>query len=107
MLYSGWDGKGDFFYLMEISYGGIPGRPIGDGMDGHSWWPLFQNIPTEYLEAYYPGRVYGHPEPGEVWIHDDRWLTCPWGILGGMPGSRSEKVLVRSDGSQERLPSKC
>ena len=31
-----------------------PGRPIGDGMDGHSWWPLFENIPTEYLEAYYP-----------------------------------------------------
>jgi N-methylhydantoinase B len=41
---------------MEILYGGIPGRPIGDGMDGHSWWPLFENIPTEYLEAYYPLR---------------------------------------------------
>ena len=54
MLYSGWDAGGEFFYLMEISYGGIPGRPVGDGMDGHSWWPLFQNIPTEYLEAYYP-----------------------------------------------------
>ena len=54
MLYSGWDRNGDFYYLMEISYGGIPGRPVGDGMDGHSWWPLFQNIPTEYLEAYYP-----------------------------------------------------
>src|SRR6478752_4181310 len=53
MLYSGWNGSGDFFYSMEILYGGIPGRPIGDGMDGHSWWPLFENIPTEYLEAYY------------------------------------------------------
>ena len=40
MLYSGWDGSGEFFYSMEILYGGIPGRPIGDGMDGHSWWPL-------------------------------------------------------------------
>ena len=60
MLYSGWDDRGDFFYLMEISYGGIPGRPIGDGMDGHSWWPLFQNIPTEYLEAYYPVRIDGY-----------------------------------------------
>ena len=57
MLYSGWDSKGDFFYSMEILYGGIPGRPIGDGMDGHSWWPLFENIPTEYLEAYYPMRI--------------------------------------------------
>jgi N-methylhydantoinase B len=131
MLYSGWDGNGDFYYLMEISYGGIPGRPIGDGMDGHSWWPLFQNIPTEYLEAYYPVRIDGYTtitdsggagmhrggngiekryvylEPGEVSIHDDRWLTYPWGILGGKPGTRSEKILVRTDGTRERLPSKC
>jgi len=131
MLYSGWDGDGDFFYLMEISYGGIPGRPIGDGMDGHSWWPLFENIPTEYLESYYPIRVDGYTtvkdsggaglhrggngiekryvylEPGEVSIHDDRWLTYPWGILGGTPGKRSEKILKRADGTEERLPSKC
>ena len=118
MLYSGWDTGGEFYYLMEISYGGIPGRPIGDGMDGHSWWPLFQNIPTEYLEAYYPVRVDGYTtiedsggagfhrggngiekryvylEPGEVSIHDDRWLTYPWGILGGKPGSRDRKSVV-------------
>jgi N-methylhydantoinase B len=50
-----------FFYLMEINYGGIPGRPIGDGMDGHSWWPLFTNIPTEYLESYYPIRIDATP----------------------------------------------
>ena len=131
MLYSGWDGKGDFFYSMEILYGGIPGRPIGDGMDGHSWWPLFENIPTEYLEAYYPLRIDGYTtvtdsggaglhrggngvekryvylEPGEVSIHDDRWLTRPWGVLGGEPGGRSEKILRRADGTEERLPSKC
>jgi N-methylhydantoinase B len=100
-------------------------------MDGHSWWPLFQNIPTEYLEAYYPVRIDGYTtvedsggagfhrggngiekryvylEPGEVSIHDDRWLTYPWGILGGKPGRRSEKILVRPDASRERLPSKC
>ena len=116
---------------MEILYGGIPGRPIGDGMDGHSWWPLFENIPTEYLEAYYPLRIDGYTtitdsggaglhrggngvekryvylEPGEVSIHDDRWLTRPWGVLGGQPGGRSEKILVRADGTEERLPSKC
>ncbi len=128
MLYSGWDGEGEFFYSMEILYGGIPGRPIGDGMDGHSWWPLFENIPTEYLEAYYPLRIDGYTtvtdsggaglhrggngvekryvylEPGEVSIHDDRWLTRPWGVLGGLPGGRSEKILKRADGSEERLP---
>jgi N-methylhydantoinase B len=131
MLYSGWDRRGDFYYVMEISYGGIPGRPVGDGMDGHSWWPLFENIPTEYLESYYPLRIDGYTsimdsggagfhrggngiekryvylEPGEVSIHDDRWLTYPWGILGGKPGMRSEKILVRTDGTRERLPSKC
>ena len=131
MLYSGWDSKGDFFYSMEILYGGIPGRPIGDGMDGHSWWPLFENIPTEYLEAYYPMRIDGYTtvtdsggpgfhrggngvekryvylEPGEVSIHDDRWLTRPWGVLGGWPGARSSKLLQRADGTEEVLPSKC
>jgi N-methylhydantoinase B len=131
MLYSGWNGSGDFFYSMEILYGGIPGRPIGDGMDGHSWWPLFENIPTEYLEAYYPLRIDGYTtitdsggaglhrggngvekryvylEPGEVSIHDDRWRTRPWGVLGGEPGRRSEKLLVRADGTEKPLPSKC
>ena len=104
MLYSGWDSDGAFYYAMEILYGGIPGRPIGDGMDGHSWWPLFENIPTEYLEAYYPLRIDGYTtvtdsggaglhrggngvekryvylEPGQVSIHDDRWLTRPTGV---------------------------
>jgi N-methylhydantoinase B len=116
---------------MEILYGGIPGRPIGDGMDGHSWWPLFENIPTEYLEAYYPLRVDGYTtvtdsggaglhrggngvekryvylEPGQVSIHDDRWLTRPWGVLGGEPGERSTKLLRRADGTEQILPAKC
>ena len=131
LLYSGNDTDGKFFFIMEIGYGGIPGRPIGDGMDGHSWWPLFTNIPTEYLESYCPLRVdryasvidsggaglhrggngidkwYTFLEPGEIAIHDDRWLTPPWGILGGKPGMRSTKILVRADGGREVLPSKC
>ena len=45
---------------------------------------------------------YVYLEPGEVSIHDDRWLTRPWGVLGGEPGERSEKLLVRADGSEER-----
>ena len=131
LLYSGNDKDGNFFFIMEIGYGGIPGRPIGDGMDGHSWWPLFTNIPTEYLESYCPLRVdryssvtdsggaglhrggngidkwYTFLEPGEVAIHDDRWLTPPWGILGGKPGMRSTKILVHTDGTRTVLPSKC
>ena len=129
-LYSGVDSQGRPFQLMEILYGGIPGRPVGDGMDGHSWWPLFENIPTEYLETYYPilienyvsipnsggaglhrggngvEKVYLLLEEGEISIHDDRNLTQPWGILGGKPGAWSEKLLIKKDGSEEPLPAK-
>ena len=129
-LYSGVDRDGRSFQLMEILYGGIPGRPVGDGLDGHSWWPLFENIPSEYLESYYPMVIEGYGsiadtggagkhrggngiekvylllEAGEISIHDDRHLTQPWGILGGKPGQCSEKWLVREDGSREPLPSK-
>ena len=129
-LYSGTDGDGRPFQLMEILYGGIPGRPVGDGMDGHSWWPLFENIPTEYLESYYPmliesyasvpdsggaGRhrggngvekVYLLLEDGEISIHDDRHRSRPWGILGGQTGACSGKWLVRPDGTKEPLASK-
>ena len=129
-LYSGVDKAGRSFQLMEILYGGIPGRPIGDGLDGHSWWPLFQNIPSEYLETYYPLLIEGYStimdtggagkhrggngvekiflmlEEGDISIHDDRHLSQPWGILGGRPGACSEKWVVRKDGTRQPLPSK-
>ena len=129
-LYSGVDKAGRPFQLMEILYGGIPGRPVGDGLDGHSWWPLFQNIPSEYLETYYPmlvdryasivdtggagkhrggngvEKVYLLLEDGDISIHDDRHLSQPWGILGGRPGACSEKWLLRKDGTRQPLPSK-
>jgi N-methylhydantoinase B len=50
---------------------------------------------------------YVYLEPGEVSIHDDRWLTRPWGVLGGLPGARSSKLLRRPDGTEQDLPSKC
>ncbi len=56
-VYSGTDSNGENYQILEILYGGIPARPAGDGLDGHSWWPLFKAVPTEYLEKYYPLRV--------------------------------------------------
>ena len=44
---------------------------------------------------------------GQVGIHDERWLTYPWGVRGGDPGMRSSKRLARADGSEEWLPAKC
>jgi len=128
--YSSGERKGEWFQLYSIGFGGIPGRPIGDGPDGHSLWPSFVNIPCEYLESYYPMRIerwetvadtggagvhrggngvdvtYRFLEPGTVAIHDDRWLTYPWGVNGGEPGARGRKWLERADGTTEVLPSK-
>lgn len=130
-MYSGFDGDGEWYQLFQIGFGGIPGRPVGDGADGHSLWPAFTNVPNEFLEAYFPLRIrdystipdsggaglhrggngitiaYEVLEAGEVSIHDDRWLTYPWGVNGGAPGMRSTKKLVRTDGSEENIPSKC
>ena len=39
LFFSGYDKKGEWFQLFQIGFGGIPGRPVGDGPDGHSLWP--------------------------------------------------------------------
>ena len=125
------DRAGEWFQLYPIGFGGIPGRPLGDGPDGHSLWPSFVNIPCEFLESYYPLRIekwetvadtggaglhrggngvdvaYFFEEPGEIAIHDDRWLTYPWGVNGGTPGARGTKWVERADGTREVLPRKC
>jgi N-methylhydantoinase B len=130
-MYSGFDRNGEWFQLFQIGFGGIPGRPAGDGPDGHSLWPAFTNVPNEFLEAYFPLRIrtyatipdsggaglhrggngitiaYEMLEAGEISIHDDRWLTSPWGVNGGEPGMRSTKRLVRANGTEENIPSKC
>ena len=129
-MYSGYDQRGEWYQLYQIGFGGIPGKPFGDGPDGHSLWPSFTNVPNEFLESYFPLRIeiyetlidsggagkhrggnglrigYRFLESGEISIHDDRWLTYPWGVNGGEPGSRSRKTLVRVDGSKELLPAK-
>ncbi|WDL97698.1 hydantoinase B/oxoprolinase family protein [Alicyclobacillus sp. ALC3] len=129
-VYSGNDPEGRYFQMVELLYGGVPGRPIGDGLDGHSWWPLFTATPAEYNECYYPVRVdkydtaldtagpgkhrggagiekvYTFLSDGEVSINDDRAVSHPWGIFGGKCGGLSSKTLVRHDGTEESLESK-
>ncbi|GGA56147.1 hydantoinase B/oxoprolinase family protein [Sphingomonas psychrolutea] len=123
LFYSGRDAKGAWFQLFQIGFGGIPGRPLGDGPDGHSLWPGFTNVPNEFLERYFPLRIeryetepdsggaglhrggngihmtYRFLEPGMIAIHDDRWFTRPWGVNGGKPGARARKLLERADGT--------
>jgi len=129
-LYTGHDRHGRPFQLVEMLYGGLAGRPAGDGLDGHAWWPQVGSLPTEHLEIYFPlliercasvadsggaGRhrggngvekVYRLLADGVISIHDDRHTSQPWGILGGRPGACSEKWLVRKDGEREALPAK-
>lgn len=131
LMFSGFHKNGEWYQLFQIGFGGIPGRPFGDGPDGHSLWPGFTNIPNEFLERYFPLRIeryestpdsggagffrggngitmcYRFLEAGTISIHDDRWFTYPWGVNGGTPGARSQKILERADGTREVLPSKC
>jgi N-methylhydantoinase B len=130
-MYSGYNKNGEWYQLYQIGFGGVPGRPAGDGPDGHSLWPAFTNVPNEFLEAYFPLRIvtyetiadsggpglhrggnglsmgYQFLETGDISIHDDRWLSHPWGVNGGLPGARSTKLMVRADGSREWMASKC
>jgi N-methylhydantoinase B len=130
LFYSGTDKDGKYFQLFQIGFGGIPGRPFGDGPDGHSLWPNFTNVPNEFLERYFPlmieryetvpdsggagffrggngiDMVYRFLEPGKIAIHDDRWFTKPWGVNGGQPGSRARKVLVKADGTEQVVGNK-
>ena len=51
-------------------------------------------------------KIYRLLAGGDVSIHDDRHLSQPWGILGGRPGTVSEKWLIQKDGEKTPLPSK-
>ena len=134
LFYSGWDNRagyeGDWFQLFQIGFGGIPGRPLGDGPDGHSLWPGFTNVPNEFLERYFPMRIerystepdsggaglhrggngihmtYRFLADGNIAIHDDRWFVPPWGVNGGQPGKRAKKVIERADGTTEIVGNK-
>jgi N-methylhydantoinase B len=130
LMYSGRDKQGEWFQLFQIGFGGIPGKPFGDGPDGHSLWPGFTNVPNEFLERYFPLRIeryealadtggagrfrggngihmsYRFLASGTVSIHDDRWFTYPWGVNGGKPGTRARKIHEKPDGSQTVVANK-
>ena len=128
--YSSIDEDGNALRFSEILAGGLPGRASAEGIDGHSLTPSVRNTPTETIENYYPivieryasicdsggagkhrggnglEKIYKVLEPGTVSIQDDRHQSQPWGLLGGKPGSCSEKWIIHKDGPEKPLPSK-
>jgi N-methylhydantoinase B len=117
--------------VHSIGFGGIPGGPLGDGPDGHSLWPCSSTSPastwspttrcgsqrwetvadTGGAGQHRGGNgvdvAYHFEQPGTIAIHDDRWLTYPWGVTGGQPGARGRKWIDRASCQREVLPSKC
>lgn len=130
LMFSGFDANNEWYQLFQIGFGGIPGKPFGDGPDGHSLWPDFTNVPNEFLERYFPmviekyetepdsggagvfrggngvNMTYRFTQDGQISIHDDRWFVPPWGVNGGQPAKRSWKKMTRADGSVEMLGAK-
>ncbi len=128
LFYSGYDGDGERratgSSCSQIGFGGIPGRPAGRragraftvaglhqcaqriprGVLPAADRDAMRPSPTPAAPALHRGgngihMAYRFLEDGEIAIHDDRWLTCPWGVNGGEPGERGRKGLERADGT--------
>jgi N-methylhydantoinase B len=117
-------------YYETVS-GGMGARPTLDGLSGvHTHMTNSLNTPVEALEHAYPIRVMryslrpssggaGKWRGGDGVVRDIRFLTkaqitllsdrrkfAPYGLRGGKPGAAGANILIRSNGTQEHLPSK-
>jgi N-methylhydantoinase B len=128
----GFDPRHDRHYTYyETICGGAGGGPRGPGLSGvHTHMTNTLNTPVEALELAYPFRIeeyglrpgtggaglqpggdgavrrYRFLAPATVTIVSERRTLHPWGLAGGMPAATGENLLVRSDGTSERLPAK-
>jgi N-methylhydantoinase B len=125
--------NGEPWTFYETIGGGNGGRPNHDGVDGiHINMTNTMNTPIETLEAYLPFEFKAYrliPDSGgpgkyrggcgieRTWtltsakatlsIMAERNKIKPWGLAGGHGGATGEYTLVKVDGSETRLPSKC
>jgi 5-oxoprolinase (ATP-hydrolysing) len=128
-FFSGRVGDEPFVY-SELVVGTWGGRPIADGNDGlANPCASMANIPVEVAEVDWPiqieryglvtdsggaGRYRGGLAVERVWrvllpdtllqVRSDRQVHRPYGLHGGLPGERSSNLIIRQDGSLERLP---
>ena len=121
---------GEPFVYSELVVGTWGGRPVADGNDGlANPCASMANIPVEVAEADWPihieryglvtdsggaGRYRGGLAVERVWrallpetllqVRSDRQVHRPYGLHGGLPGAGSSNLIIRRDGSLERLP---
>jgi N-methylhydantoinase B len=122
--------NGDPFVYSELVVGTWGGRPVADGNDGlANPCASMANIPVELAESDWPilieryglvsdsggaGRYRGGLAVERVWralvpdtaVHfrSDRQVHRPYGLAGGFEGAPSSTVILRADGSVERMP---
>jgi N-methylhydantoinase B len=125
--------NGEPWTFYETIGGGNGARPDRDGVDGiHVNMTNTMNTPIEALEAYLPlefkayslrpsscgpGKYRGGCGIERIWtltsakatlsIMAERNKIKPWGLAGGQGGATGEFILIRADGEEKRLPSKC
>ena len=122
---------GDYFCFLETIAGGYGGSQGSDGPDAvQTHGQNTENAPIEETELNYPVRIthYGLVDDSEgagehrgglgvrrdylfpegaftFTVLSDRDREGPWGLFGGLPGSRSEYIL-NPDGDARHLSSK-
>jgi N-methylhydantoinase B len=115
----------------ETLSGGMGARPTMDGLSAvHTHMTNSMNTPIEALEHAYPVRLIRyslrHHSGGrgmwrggdgviralqfltkaQVTLLSERRKFAPYGLNGAEVGARGVNVIIRNDGTQERLPSK-
>jgi N-methylhydantoinase B len=115
--------------VVNPCVGGSGGRPIGDGFDGVDFlFGFMRNTPAEILESETailvkrfgfrcdsggPGKYRGGlavslefqvtaPDATVIARGMDRTLFDPWGVHGGLPGSRMPLAIVNPGTNRER-----
>jgi N-methylhydantoinase B len=124
-------GSEEYYCFLETLAGGYGARFASDGPDAvQSHGQNTENAPVEETESNYPvmitryelvpdsegpGRFRGglglrrdylFPEPATFTVLADRDRAGPHGLAGGMPGSKSQYVLL-SEGQEKVVSSKC
>jgi N-methylhydantoinase B len=119
------------FAYYETIAGGMGARPGKAGVSGvHTHMTNSLNTPAEALEYAYPLRVRRYAlrvgSAGEGMFHGGQGITreievltdCevtlladrrsrgPWGLSGGGGGAPGTAIVIRSDGTEEKMPGK-